>query len=173
MIEQYAQVLAVEHDSVLIVTQRQSGCQSCDVKGGCGTSLIGRLFPQRPQQQLRLPLGDLSSPPTPGDRVIIGIDETHLHSSTLSLYVIPLIGLLGGAVAGSLLGEMPGSPLPGEPMSILLCLLGLILGLAYARSRSAEWVRKPGHVIKLLRVESPPFSVPVTTDILSPGNQDK
>jgi sigma-E factor negative regulatory protein RseC len=153
MIEQTARVISVEGDWVSVATERQSGCQSCDVKSGCGTSLIGQLFPQRPQQQLRLPLGQLSSAPRAGDRVIIGIDEAYLQSSTLLLYAVPLLGLLLGAVAGAYLGGRPGSPLGGEPMSIMLGLLGLSLALFVTRQTAG---RRTGHLpraVKILRVE--------------------
>ena len=162
MIEQSARVLDTDGDSILLATERQSGCHSCDVKGGCGTSLIGSLFPNRPQQQLRLPLGDLSPPPSPGDRVTIGIDEGYLQSSTLLLYAVPLLGLMGGAVFGSLLGNAQTE----EPMSILFGLLGLSLGLIYNRYGAAQRSGKMAQYVKVLRVETRGIAVPLNTDIL-------
>jgi sigma-E factor negative regulatory protein RseC len=153
MIEQAARVIQVDGDSVLVATERQSGCQSCDVKGGCGTSLIGQLFPDRPQQHLRLPLGDLKPPPKAGERVIIGIDESYLQISTLLLYAVPLLGLLAGALLGAHLGKQPGSPLGAEPMSILLCLLGLSLGLMITRRTAGNRSGRMARAVKILRVE--------------------
>lgn len=173
MIEQYARVLEVRGDSLLVATERQSGCNSCDVKGSCGTSLIGRLFPQRPQQQLSLPIGDLSSLPGPGDRVIIGIDEGYLHSSTLLLYAVPLGGLLGGAILGSWLGGQPGSPLSSEPMSILFCLLGLSLALVYTRGRASARTRAIDGAVRLLRVEPRSVAVPLAGDLLGMTEKDQ
>lgn len=163
MIEQSARVLRLDGDWVVVATEPQSGCSSCDVKSGCGTSLIARLFPQRPQQQLRLPLRGIDPLPRPGDRVLLGIDQRYLHRSTLLLYTVPLMGLLGGAIVGSLVGGMPNSPLASEPMSILLCLLGLSLGLAYTRKRAAVSARQPGQVVRLLRVT--PAESPIAIEV--------
>jgi len=161
MIEQAARVIGVDGNSLLVSTERQSGCQSCDVKSGCGTSLLGKLFPNRPQQQLRLPLDDLPAPPT-GTRVVIGIDEAYLQRSTLMLYAVPLLGLLLGAVLGAYLGARPGSPLGTEPMSILLCLLGLSLGLLIPRLATGKDKERLSQAVKILRVEPAGIAVEIT-----------
>jgi sigma-E factor negative regulatory protein RseC len=153
MIEQTARVIRVEDDMVAVATERQSGCQSCDVKSGCGTSLIGQLFPDRPQQELRLPLGQLQARPRAGDRVVIGIDEAYLQRSTLLLYAVPLLGLLLGAVVGAYLGGRQASPMDGEPMSILLGLLGLSLGLYVTRQSAGRRTGQLTRAVRILRVE--------------------
>lgn len=152
MIEQQATVLEVRDDSILIRTQRQSGCQSCDVKSGCGTSVIERFFPERPQQQLILPIDQLESTPKPGDQVVIGINESYLQNTTMVLYLVPLMGLLLGAVVGSYIGTLPESPLSSEPMSILLCLLGLSLGLWIIRQTTERRHRRLYQAVKVLRI---------------------
>jgi len=155
MIEQQATVLDVKGDSILIRTQRQSGCQACDVKSGCGTSVIERFFPERPQQQLLLPMDELESPPKPGDQVVVGIDESYLQNTTLILYLVPLLGLLVGAVLGSYIGALPESLLGSEPMSILLCLLGLSFGLWITRRITERRHRQLHQAVKVLRIQRP------------------
>ena len=162
MIEQYARVVEVQGLSVRVLTERQAGCQSCDVKGGCGTSLIGRLFPQRPQQLLDLSAEPLKSVPRPGDRVLIGIDEQHLQQAGLLLYATPLAGLLLGAVCGATLGAAMGAQAQ-EPMSIISGLLGLSLGLLHVKKRSAARSCTPEGPVRLLRVE------PATFEVTLPG----
>jgi sigma-E factor negative regulatory protein RseC len=158
LIEQYARVVAVQGRSVRVLTERQTGCQSCDVKGGCGTSLIGRLFPQRPEQLLELSTEPLATLPRPGDRVLIGIDEQHLQQVGLLLYATPLAGLLLGAVGGATLGLSIGAQVQ-EPMSIIFGLLGLSLGLLYVRRRSAARAYTAEGPVRLLRVEPAAFAV--------------
>jgi len=158
VIEQYARVVEVHGRNIRVVTEPQAGCQSCEVKGGCGTSLIGRLFPQRPQQLLDLSTGTLTSVPRPGDRVLIGIDEQHLQQAGLLLYATPLAGLLLGAVSGATLGAAIGIQAQ-EPMSIIFGLLGLSLGLLYVKTRSAARSRGPEGPVRLLRLEPAKFEV--------------
>ena len=163
MIEQYARVVEVHGAKVRVVTERQPGCQSCDVRGGCGTSLIGRLFPQRPEQLLDLSAARLTSLPRPGDRVLIGIDEQYLQQTGLLLYATPLAGLLLGAVGGAMLGAAIGVQAQ-EPMSILFGLMGVSLGLLYVKRRSAAHKHAPEGPVRLLRVE--PAAVAVTLPAL-------
>jgi len=159
MIEQNATVVQVLGDSVLISTQRQSGCNSCNVKGGCGTSLIGQLFPNRPRQQLLLPLDGLALRPKAGDRVLIGIDEGYLQKTTLLLYLVPLTGLLLGALFGAYLGGLPGSLFGSELMSILFCLLGLSVGLWVTSRATANDSGRSAQAVKLLRIEPASLAV--------------
>jgi sigma-E factor negative regulatory protein RseC len=158
LIEQYARVVEVQGQNVRVLTERQPGCQSCEVKGGCGTSLIGRLFPQRPEQLLDLSAGQLTMVPRPGDRVLIGIDEQHLQQAGLLLYATPLAGLLLGAICGATLGAAMGVQAQ-EPMSIISGLLGLSLGLLYVKRRSAARSYTAEGPVRLLRVAPAPFEV--------------
>ena len=125
MIEQQAQVTALDGDHALVVIVRQNACGSCAAKSGCGTSVIASLFPQR-QQQLRVANTVQAGA---GDQVLIGLSESGLQRASLLLYGVPLLGLLAGALLGQLWG---GS----EPRSILGGLLGASLGLWIVRWRS-------------------------------------
>lgn len=176
MIEQTARVLEVDGESVLLATEQQAGCQSCDVKGGCGTSVIGRLFPQRPQQHLRLSQANIKPPARPGDQVVIGIDEGHLQKSTLFLYAVPLLGLLVGALLGGFLGERFEIGASGEPMSILLGLLGLSIGLIALKYSALGSGLGSGdrlsQAVKILRVNQPAFSIGLA-DLQKPQTHEK
>jgi len=145
MIEQTARVVEIDSNWIVVATESQSGCNSCNVKSGCGTSLLGQLFPNRPAQQLRLATADLDTAPRVGDRVVIGIDEAFLQQSTLLLYLVPLLGLLLGAIAGV--------PIGGEPMSILLGLLGLSVGLLMTRQSADRRSKRLANAVKVLRVQ--------------------
>ena len=160
MIEQYARVVQVAGGNLEVVTEAQSACGSCDVKSGCGTSLVARLFPQRPQQRMVVPLADFGEAPRPGDRVLLGIEESHVQATSLLLYLVPLAGLLGGALVGSL----AGAPSAAEPFSIAGGLLGLILGLRIVRSRAAAYAQDLQHAVRLLRVEPAGVTVSLQVD---------
>ena len=50
MIEENAVVIDVNEQQVLLETQRQSACQSCSVKSGCGTSTLSKVVGNRSSQ---------------------------------------------------------------------------------------------------------------------------
>lgn len=128
MIEQEARVRAVDGDIAEVVVMRQSTCGGCQAKSGCGTALVGDLFPNR-EMALRL---DNSQHARAGDLVMIGLPEASLQIAALLLYGLPLLTLIAGAMAGQWLAQSIGTAL--EPTAILAGLLGLIAGLTAARA---------------------------------------
>ena len=58
-----------------------------------------------------------------GDRVVIGIDEVALLQAALVVYGLPLLLLFMGAA----IGEFGFSA--GEPVTVLCCTLGLLIGI--------------------------------------------
>lgn len=127
MIEQEAKVTELQGEHALVVVSRQSACGSCAAKSGCGTSVVASLFPQR-SQQLRVAN---TQGARPGDRVIIGLEESGLQRASLLLYGVPLLGLLVGAAVGQQWG---GS----ELQSILGGLFGASVGLWFVRWQSSR-----------------------------------
>lgn len=127
MIEQQGTVQALEGELAVVAVARQSACGSCSAKTGCGTSLIGSLFPQR-EQRLRLPNTVQAEP---GDRVVIGLPEAGLQRASLMLYGLPLAGLIGGAALGQAWGG-------DELRSVLGGVLGAVLALFAVRRWAAR-----------------------------------
>jgi sigma-E factor negative regulatory protein RseC len=146
MIEADARVTSLDGGRVEIVTLRQSACNSCATKDGCGTSLIARWFPER-QLSFWLP-NDIDA--RVGDRVVLGLDEGRLQRHSLLLYALPLAGLLAGALAGDRLFE--ALQLPAEPGAIAGGLLGMIAALLHVRRRSSHLADAGNGGIRLLRV---------------------
>ena len=73
MIEEHARVVAVQGDTALLQTQRQSSCGSCEVKSGCGTSVLAGIVGQK-MTQLKVQ-NTLNA--RPGDEVVLGFGEVH------------------------------------------------------------------------------------------------
>jgi sigma-E factor negative regulatory protein RseC len=134
VIEASARVVAVDGDRARVAVERQTACGSCAAKGGCGTRLISDWLPQR---QLSFEL-DNQIGARPGDRVIVGLDESRMQRYALQLYAIPLAGLLLGAVGGHQFFAYQGWP--AEPGSMLLGLLGVAAAL--------HWVWRRGRRMK-------------------------
>ena len=124
MIEELATVIETEGEMMTVEIQRQSSCGACSVKSGCGTNLIASLFGKR-RAMLSLPN---TIHARAGDRVVLGIRENDLVTGSIRLYLLPLAGLLLGALAGHLLTGT-------ELFSIAGGLLGMFAVLQGLRSR--------------------------------------
>ncbi|MDX1344563.1 MAG: SoxR reducing system RseC family protein [Sedimenticolaceae bacterium] len=123
MIEEIATVIKIEGEMMSVEIQRQSSCGACSVKSGCGTNLIASLFGKR-RAMLSLPN---TIHARPGDRVVLGIRENDLVSGSIRLYLLPLAGLLLGALAGHLLAGTELFSIAGGLLGMFAVLQGLKL----------------------------------------------
>ena len=127
MIEEHARVVAVQGDTALLQTQRQSSCGSCEVKSGCGTSLLAGIVGQK-ITQLKVQ-NTLNA--KPGDEVVLGMEEHALVMGSLLVYGVPLLMLLLGA----LMGEARASPLgmDAELLPVVTGATGFVLAFLLVR----------------------------------------
>lgn len=156
MIEAEAIVTAVDGDTVILSTRRQSTCGGCQAKNGCGTSLLAEWFSRR-QPSFRLPNGVAARV---GDTVILGIREDGLRRGSLWLYALPLSGLLLGAVAGERLFAAAG--MNAELGAVLSGLLGVTAALWLVNRVYRRRQFGSDSEVRLLRVQHQQyFAVPV------------
>ena len=133
MIEESAVVIEIDNKTdnetdngaMLIEILPQSACGSCDAKSACGTSLLSSLFKHR-ATRMRV---DNSVNARPGDHVVVGIDESEMVSGSVRLYLWPLLGLIGGAIAAQTLIN------PSEASAIIGGLSGMALALWLVHQR--------------------------------------
>lgn len=122
MIEETGVVVTVAGDLAEVETRRQGACGSCSASGACGTSLLARWLGRKPLLlRAHNPIGA-----APGDTVVVGVPEEGLVRASLVAYLIPLIGFMGGAMAGSHL-----FPALGNGAGALGAGAGLALGLSW------------------------------------------
>ncbi len=151
MIEEQGRVIDVRDGYVWVETQRRSSCDKCSANTGCGTSVLSKVLGQRRTRVRALdPLGAKT-----GDDVVIGIEDAMLLRSSLAAYLVPLLGLMLGAVCGGALASRLG--ISNEIGSILCALAGLaaaIVWLTYHSRRTAHdrryqpvVLRRAAHVI--------------------------
>jgi sigma-E factor negative regulatory protein RseC len=133
-------VVAFIAGGVIVETQRQTGCQSCASRGGCGINLMQKAL-NRKQHQVRvvtdLPLGL-------GDYVQLVLPASALVQASLLMYVLPLLGLMIGALAGQMLFLANSASILGGVLGFGLALLWLSRrqnGL-FAQGRYAPRVEK-------------------------------
>ncbi len=122
MIEETAVVVKVSGQRILLETQRQSACQSCSVKSGCGTSTLAKVMGKRSSQFMVDKIMDVKV----GDSVVVAVDENALVHGSLLIYLFPLIFIM---LAG-LLAEMAFS---NELVTILFVVVGFVFALLSVR----------------------------------------
>ena len=118
MLAEKARVVALEPDAIWVETLSKSSCGSCAEKQHCGTGLLGRYL--QGSSFLRIHVGErMENRYAVGDELELGLDESVVVRGSMTLYLLPLAGLLVGAGAGAGLGS--------EALSILLGGAGLVL----------------------------------------------
>ncbi len=117
MVEEQAEVTALDGSHAWVSCRAQAGCARCAEGRGCGGGVIGRWLGDRLHRVRVLHDGGIAV----GDCVVIGIDERVLVYAAATVYGIPLTGLFLGAglaqwwyrtdvaaMAGALLGLAAG-----------------------------------------------------------------
>ena len=135
MIEERAQVIALDAQDVWVETQRRSACGQCAANKGCGTATLSKVLGNK-RSQVRT-LNPKATQVAVGDEVIIGIQEQALVRGSLVIYTLPLLsmflfGLLGDVLSTQLHMQNP------DLLPVILGLLGLALGFFWVRRFSGS-----------------------------------
>lgn len=146
MLEENAQVTAVQGDEVWVEAERRSSCSSCAVRGGCGSAALAKVLGQR-RSRVRA-LSDI--PLRVGDRVVVGIQEQAVVRGSLAVYAVPLLLLLLGALLGEL-GASRSLWHNAELASLLLGVAGLAGGLWWLKLFSRRIRRSAAYQPVVLR----------------------
>lgn len=141
--------------------ESQAGCARCAAGEGCGAGLFARLLRGRLQELPVRLSASAAREPVPGEWVLIGLSTSAVQNASFLMYGLPLVGLLVGAVSGSIaLGSMGLVSLAlGNDLAALLgAVIGLVGGLALAR-RYAGRITDHGNlhptILRTLRPEEP------------------
>ncbi|MFR0689600.1 SoxR reducing system RseC family protein [Enterobacterales bacterium AE_CKDN230030158-1A_HGKHYDSX7] len=144
-------MIAVESGAVQVETLRRSTCSDCSVNAGCGQGLLERLGVVQARGRVRA-LSSLKL--TPGDEVVLGLDEALLLKSALLFYLLPLLGMFALALPAAHLGL-------GEPLIIAAGLAGFLLAWLFVRRYTRRHSDDPAMQPVVLRalVGGPPGPV--------------
>lgn len=112
MLEQHARVIENSAAGVWVEAVEPAGCGICAGQG-CATRQLAELFQRSPRRyrvesHLRV---------SAGDRVIVGVPEGSLTRSALTLYGLPLVLILAGALFGQTL-------VPGDAAAVMGSVAG-------------------------------------------------
>ena len=118
MIEEQAIVTRIAAGQVWIKSLNSNGCGACMQKASCSTAALSKLLPKREfavDSELDLQVGD---------QVEVAIDDAHLLSTSLLLYILPLLAMLSAVGAASVV--LPDIWLPVIALFALLLAFWLI-----------------------------------------------
>ncbi len=128
MIEEYAIVTGRVDSQATLELERRTACGLCGQTRGCGNATWGKLL----GHDSHVFTADNPVNANVGDSVVVGINEKAVLNSAFFLYVVPLAGLLVGALVADYFFS-------NQFYVMLGAALGLILGFL--------WVK--GHLIGL------------------------
>lgn len=126
MIETPALVVSTDDTHAYVEPYSGGSCSSCSTTGTCGTAIFGKIFTQKPRV-FRV-LNSIQA--KTGESVVIGLQEGVLLTSSMMVYMIPLIFIFAGAIVASLLGS---STELQEHYSILGAGIGLAAGIVWIK----------------------------------------
>ncbi|WP_407275127.1 SoxR reducing system RseC family protein [Halothiobacillus sp. DCM-1] len=121
LIREYGTVVELTLDGVWVETLRQSGCQSCSSQGSCGVSVLSRVLNRRHHRVWAAT--DLAL--AVGDQVQLVLPARALVQASLLMYLLPLLGLILGAVLAQQTLAFAGASMVGALLGLLLPLLWL------------------------------------------------
>ena len=127
LIEGVARVVATDRDTIWLEPEQENSCGGCLSASACGVKSGGS---SRRLKARRFPMVN-SFDGRVGDRVVVGISERALVRASATAYVIPLLLMLGAAVAVQLATGSDGA-------AALAAFAGLAGGLALARIRAGR-----------------------------------
>lgn len=156
MIEEQAQVVAMDKTSIWVEAKRESACGRCAANKGCGNSVFQNVFGNKTTV---LPVQNTQETDSlsinVGDEVVIGVDENALVRNSLLVYAVPIVTIILFAALGETFANQVLS-ISRDAASIGGALMGLMTSIVLLRMYNRLAARKPGHQPVLLRrIEKP------------------
>lgn len=127
MLEMRAIVVKVEAKEALVQPLGDGGCGHCDSIGGCGSGGLSKLFCSNKPRHFKVKNEVLANV---GDEVQVSIPDGMLLRGAVKMYVLPLMLLFVGGIAGVSLAREAGVR---DFYSAVGAFFGLLLGFALAR----------------------------------------
>jgi len=144
-------VQEVRGEKALVLTDRHTMCGQCVAKGYCHMLGGGKEM----LSEARNPIGA-----QPGDMVVVGIPEGSLTRASLVIYMVPAIGLVGGATLGYYIAKLYGHD---QNVSTLIGgLAGLGLAMIAVRFLSNTLSKKPSYQPEIIEIVNPQRAVAQT-----------
>jgi sigma-E factor negative regulatory protein RseC len=144
MNEEVGTVREVRGEKALVVTDRQSMCGQCVAKSYCHMLGGGK-------EMIAEALNPIGA--KPGDTVKIGIPSGTVTKASFVVYMIPAIGLVGGAALGYATGISSG--VDYNLATLVGCLAGLGISLIAVRLLSNTLGERPSYRPEIIKIVTP------------------
>ena len=155
MITETGRVVAIEKKGLWVETIRKTTCGSCSVQKGCGHGVLNKLGSKR-SNHIRVLYDEQCSTFAVDDEVSIGIPEQLIVAASFIVYMIPLLSLLLGAVAGgALLQAAWGETVAG----IVGAVSGFLIGLGLVKWHGSKTYNSTLYQPRLLGLVASPVSI--------------
>jgi sigma-E factor negative regulatory protein RseC len=140
MIIEQAIVTRCDGKRVELELQRGSACGQCELNRGCGTGALGRLLGKR-SKPLVIETDQVLKP---GDKLQLGLSESALVKASLTIYGLPLLGMILAGLLASFAGV-------SEALVALAACVGFIAGFKFASylSRALEHDRLTPYIVDI------------------------
>ena len=155
MIEEHANVVALNEGGIWVETQRRTACGQCAANKGCGTATLAKVLGNK-RSRVRA-LNPNATSVAVGDEVIVGIDEAALVRGSLAVYFLPLLAMFILGVLGQMLGTQLLFESP-EIVTIGFSVFGLLLGFIWVRRFTGRIASDERYQPVLLRQVMPVIS---------------
>ena len=116
MIEETARVVAIEGDQLVLQAQTKTACNACEVKQGCGTSVLSKVVGRK---FTRFHATNTVNAEI-GDEVVVGMHEDAMLMGSVLVYLLPLLALIIAAVVADSLIDTTV-----EPRDLFIILSGV------------------------------------------------
>lgn len=153
MIEELGKVVAIEASAegqvIVVETEIKTTCNACQVQSSCGTSAIAKALNPKKQALRFAHQGQVEL----GQSIKIGIPEERLLSASALVYLLPLVGLIGGAMLAQWLAPALGGQ---SELWQVLCGGALAAMAFYTVKQFLNGRAQQHYCPQLLEVISPP-----------------
>lgn len=165
MIEEHAVVISIPDKQVsqltpraLVTLERRVACGICGQTRGCGNATWGALLGHRTNTFVV----ENTVNAKVGDNVVIGVDEHALLSSIAYMYLLPLLGLVLGALISNAIATHEAYVFLGAMLGLVLTFLAVKRYLIGIRHSNHDLnLRHPAHSnngmyqSKIIRIDVP------------------
>lgn len=127
MMEMRAIVIQVLGEDASVQPIGTGGCGHCDSEGGCGSGTLAKMFCSNKPRQFKV-RNEVSA--KVGDEIQVSIPDGVLLRGALKMYILPLILLLAGGIAGV---GLSGETALRDAYAVAGAATGLLLGFIMAR----------------------------------------
>ena len=127
MIEMRAIVIQLDGRDASVQPVGTGGCGHCDSEGGCGSGTLTKVFCGDKPRQFKV-RNEVNA--RIGDEIQVSIPDGVLLRGAIKMYVLPLLLLLAGGIAGV---GMAGDGAGRDAYAVVGAVLGLLLGFVLAK----------------------------------------